>query len=133
FVLSPARDSVLLVFHKKLERWLQPGGHIEPEDVTVADAARREVVEETAISNTVPLSSGIFDIDVHDIPARKDERSHEHFDVRVLLAAPVLAFAGSDEVAAVRWVPLGELGTIATDESVLRAARKIEGLVGGHR
>jgi 8-oxo-dGTP pyrophosphatase MutT (NUDIX family) len=130
FVLSPRRDAVLLIFHKKLGRWLQPGGHIETGDTTLLDAARREVAEETAIVEPVPLGPGIFDIDVHDIPARKDEPAHEHFDVRVLLAAGALTFAASDEVAAARWVPLEELATVETDESVRRAIGKIRALPG---
>lgn len=130
FVLSPHRDALLLIFHKKLGRWLQPGGHIEAGDLTPIDAARREVAEETAIVGPLPLVSGIFDIDVHDIPARKDEPCHEHFDIRVLLGAPALATVASDEVAAVRWVPLAEVATVETDESVLRAVRKIRALSG---
>ena len=142
FVLSPRRDAVLLIFHKKLGRWLQPGGHIETSDTTLLEAARREVAEETAVLDPVPLVAGVFDIDVHDIPARaaaehpegcKDEPAHEHFDVRVLLAAPALTFTASDEVAGARWVPLAELAIVETDESVRRAIRKIASLVGGHR
>ena len=130
FVLSPHRDALLLIFHKKLGRWLQPGGHIEAADATLINAARREVAEETALVGPRPLVPGIFDIDVHDIPARKDEPAHEHFDIRVLLAAPALATVASDEVAATRWVPLGEVATVETDESVLRAVRKIFALPG---
>jgi 8-oxo-dGTP pyrophosphatase MutT (NUDIX family) len=125
FVLSPARDAVLLIHHKKLERWLQPGGHIEPTDATPLDAARREVEEETGISGTIPLATGLFDIDVHDIPARPNEPGHEHFDLRVLLGASETALVTNDEVAGGRWVPLDELATLATDESVLRAVRKL--------
>jgi 8-oxo-dGTP pyrophosphatase MutT (NUDIX family) len=130
FVLSPHRDAVLLIFHKKLGRWLQPGGHVEPNDATLLEAARREVAEETAIFEPTPLVSGIFDIDVHDIPAHKDEPAHEHFDVRVLLGAPSLVIAASEEVAAARWVPLDELATVETDESVRRAVRKLRALSG---
>ena len=130
FVLSPRRDAVLLIFHKKLGRWLQPGGHIEPGDTMLMGAACREVAEETAILEAVPLVPGVFDIDVHDIPARKDEPAHEHFDVRVLLGAPALTVRASDEVAAARWVPLDDLETIETDESVRRAVRKIRALSG---
>jgi 8-oxo-dGTP pyrophosphatase MutT (NUDIX family) len=130
FVLSPLRDAVLLIFHKKLGRWLQPGGHIEASDTSLIEAARREVAEETAIFEPTPLVPGVFDIDVHEIPARKDEPAHEHFDVRVLLGAPALAVTASDEVAAARWVPLGELATVETDESVRRAVRKIRALSG---
>jgi 8-oxo-dGTP pyrophosphatase MutT (NUDIX family) len=46
-VFSPAGDRILIVHHRRLDRWLLPGGHIEPEDAEVWDASRREVLEET--------------------------------------------------------------------------------------
>src|SRR5690242_14584739 len=46
-VFSPDGDEILIVHHRRLDRWLLPGGHVEPEDVEIWDAARREVVEET--------------------------------------------------------------------------------------
>src|SRR5262249_25679492 len=102
FVLSPDRRRLLVVFHRKLGRWLQPGGHIEPVDASIIDAARREVEEETGVHGTIAAASGVFDIDVHDIPARRDEAAHEHFDLRVLLVAPEVAVVANDEVEAVR-------------------------------
>ena len=126
FVLSPDRRRLLVVYHRKLERWLQPGGHIEPTDASIVDAARREVEEETGVRGTVAVSSGVFDIDVHDIPARRDEAAHEHFDLRVLLVAPDVAVVANDEVAAIRWVELSEIRNLGTDESVLRAVRKLD-------
>src|SRR5690348_16350426 len=73
FVLSPDRRRLLVVYHRKLERWLQPGGHTEPPDTSIVDAAWREVEEETGVRGTTPAASGVFDIDVHDIPARRDD------------------------------------------------------------
>src|SRR3954451_2776401 len=46
-VIAPDRDRILLVHHRRLARWLLPGGHVEPEDETIAGTARREVTEET--------------------------------------------------------------------------------------
>ncbi|HVW29354.1 MAG TPA: NUDIX hydrolase [Polyangiaceae bacterium] len=125
FVLSPDRERVLLIFHKKLARWLQPGGHVEPTDVSIAGAAQREVEEETAVLGTTPVEAGLFDIDIHDIPARRDAAAHEHFDLRVLLVAPDVAVRANDEVEAVRWVKLADVEQLETDESVLRAVRKL--------
>jgi 8-oxo-dGTP pyrophosphatase MutT (NUDIX family) len=133
FVLSPELDRLLLIFHKKLGRWLQPGGHIETSDATVLAAARREVEEETGLAGTEPATSGPFDIDVHAIPARPDEGAHEHFDLRVLLVASDDGVIASDEVAAVRWVPLDEIEAVGTDDSVKRALRKIEDWRRGQR
>lgn len=125
FVISPAGGQVLLIHHKKLGLWLQPGGHVEPHDATVLDAARREVLEEVGIGELALDHEGLFDLDIHTIPARRDTPAHEHFDVRFLLRAPTPAFAASDEVLNARWVPIGEIERSGTDDSVLRAIRKL--------
>lgn len=125
FVLSPARDAVLLILHKKLGLWLQPGGHIEADDESLLAAARREVAEEVGLE--LPAGQGlIFDLDIHAIPARKSEPEHEHFDVRFCFHAPTLDFAINDEVVAARWASLAQIDQLTSDESVLRVARKLE-------
>lgn len=125
FILSPEGDALLLIHHSKLLRWLQPGGHCAPEDTSLLATARREVEEEVGLS-ALPLGhDGIFDIDVHEIPARKQDPAHQHFDVRYLMRAPAhTAVAGSDATAA-RWVKLDALDQVQSDESVRRAARKL--------
>jgi len=127
FLLSPDRRDLLLIHHRKLGIWVQPGGHIDAEDADVESSARREVSEEVGLSDLDPLvgEHAIFDVDIHPIPARKLEPAHEHFDVRFAFAATSREFTRSEEVADARWVPLGELATLGTDESVLRAARKL--------
>ncbi|MDQ2643003.1 MAG: NUDIX hydrolase [Myxococcota bacterium] len=127
FVVDPKTHSLLLILHRKLGLWLQPGGHIDPGDDRAERAARREVQEETGIGALSPLfgNPGIFDVDIHTIPAQKSEPGHEHFDVRFAFVADDPALRASDEVAGARWVPLSELPTLTSDESVLRAARKL--------
>ena len=100
FVLSPTLDALLLIYHSKLHRWLQPGGHVDEEDVDVVAAARREVLEETGVADLRLLDGRIlFDLDIHHIPARPKEVGHAHFDLRFLFVAPSLeATAGSDAV-----------------------------------
>jgi 8-oxo-dGTP pyrophosphatase MutT (NUDIX family) len=125
FVLSPDGTDLLLIHHGKLHRWLQPGGHVDPDDVDVVAAARREVEEEVGLTGLDLVHEGVFDLDVHDIPAIKGDPSHAHFDVRILLRAPHRdAVAGSD-AQAVRWVPLGDVNEAESDESVMRAVRKL--------
>ena len=128
FVLSPSGGELLLIEHSKLHRWLQPGGHVDPGDESVFAAAQREVAEEVGLPNLPPATghgSGLFDVDVHVIPARKGDPEHRHFDVRFLLQSPTMeVIAGSDAKAA-RWVPLGEVNAEASDESVMRAVRKL--------
>ncbi len=124
FVLSPDGAELLLIFHRKLELWLQPGGHVEVGDLSLGAAARREAMEELGVA--LPASAGaIFDVDIHAIPARKSEPAHQHFDVRFRLVAEAREFRASDEVADARWVKLQELASVTSDESVLRAARKL--------
>ncbi|HTU61641.1 MAG TPA: NUDIX domain-containing protein [Polyangiales bacterium] len=131
FVTTPDRRALLLILHSKLQLWLQPGGHVEADDSDVLASARREVLEEVGLSELELASPGLFDVDVHDIPARKDQPAHEHFDVRFLFTTRRSeATAGSDAMAA-RWVPVSELlratsdGPYHSDESVMRAVRKL--------
>jgi 8-oxo-dGTP pyrophosphatase MutT (NUDIX family) len=125
FVLSPARDALLLIHHRKLDRWLQPGGHVEPADKDLLAAARREAREEVGLAELHAVSDGPFDLDVHVIPARPGEPAHSHFDVRYLFVAPSLELELSNESKGARWVPLLELTGPGVDASVARAAHKL--------
>lgn len=125
FVLSPAGDALLLIHHAKLHRWLQPGGHVDPDDVSLLEAARREVREEVGISELELLGEGAFDLDVHDIPALKGDPPHAHFDVRFLFRAPDLRFQAGSDAKAARWVPLTEVNLEISDRSVMRAVEKL--------
>lgn len=48
FVINPENKKILLIKHKKFNKWVQPGGHIE-DDETPEEAALREVYEETGV------------------------------------------------------------------------------------
>ena len=128
FVLSPDRRDIVLIHHKKLGIWVQPGGHVEPSDPDLISAARREVLEEVGLGDLEPLQpSGtpLFDVDIHLIPARKQDPAHEHFDVRFAFVAKTRELVLSDEVADLRWVPLADVAQMGSDESVLRAVNKL--------
>ena len=135
FVLSPDKRDVILIHHKKLGIWVQPGGHVEATDAELLSAARREVAEEVGLGELdllpgEPSASALFDVDIHTIPARKTEPAHEHFDVRFAFVARTRDFARTEEVADVRWVPLGEVARVTSDASVLRAVQKLQARLG---
>jgi 8-oxo-dGTP pyrophosphatase MutT (NUDIX family) len=121
FVLSPDRLSLLLVLHRKLATWLQPGGHVEPEDRDVIAAQRREIQEETGVTGLEWL--GLFDVDIHDYPARGAEPAHEHFDVRSAFVARTWAVEAGGGVDEARWFRLNQLPR--SDPSLTRPAAKL--------
>lgn len=125
FVLCPERRRVLLVHHQKLARWLQPGGHVEAIDVDLADAARREVSEETGVSVGPRLGTGIFDVDVHVIPSNPKDGRHLHFDVRYAFVALAARLDASPEVLGARWVELAEVARVTDEDSVLRCVERL--------
>ena len=120
-VLTPDSQSVLLVYHERLERWLQPGGHLEPGDRSLVDAARREVLEETGI-DVGDAAPRLISLDVHDIPATRGEPHHLHHDFmfRFRLARDASPAPGTQAV----WCPLAELGRYGVDGPVLRGLER---------
>jgi 8-oxo-dGTP pyrophosphatase MutT (NUDIX family) len=129
FILSSDEDAVLLGHHRKLDRWLQLGGHADGDGDTLA-VALREAREESgleqfarpSLDRTLPLP---LDLDVHPIPARGDEPAHLHFDVRwLLIAAPGQSLRVSEESYALRWVSRKTLASFVDDASLLRMERK---------
>src|SRR3569832_556955 len=77
WIVDHAHTHVLLPHHRKLDRWLQLGGHADGE-AEVLSVALREAREESGLAEITPIMAGIFDSDVHVIPARGDEPQHKH-------------------------------------------------------
>lgn len=128
WIVDPQRAHAVLLHHRKLERWLQPGGHVDG-DPDVRGAALREAREETGLGSLRAIGSAIYDIDVHRIPARAAEPAHEHYDLRFALEAdPVEELRGNAESHAVRWIALRDLASYAIDDSVRRLALKTTAL-----
>lgn len=123
WIVDETFSHALLLHHGKLNKWLQPGGHIE-DDAEMLAAAMREAREETGVA-VRPHSPAIFDVDIHGIPARPNEPAHFHYDIRFWLiadkAAPLVVTSESKDLA---WVALQEIETLTQEESVLRMVRK---------
>ena len=128
FVLSPDGERVVLLRHKKLGRWLQPGGHADPGETSGEAVALREAFEETGLRRLAlhPKAPRPLDVDVHEIPARGGEPAHLHLDLRYLcIASPEDPLARApDESESLRWFSWDELPELELDPGVLRALAK---------
>lgn len=123
-VLNADLTKILLIHHAGLDRWLQPGGHVDAADPSIWGAAAREVLEETGVAVRNPI---LFDIDSHTIPAneRKNEGAHTHHDFAFLVFAESEALSPQlSEVHAARWITLDEL-TCMEGQRMQRLARKL--------
>lgn len=118
-VLKDPGDSVLLVHHKRLNRWLLPGGHVEAADLTIFDAALREAVEETSVQLDPAFAPYIAGFDVHGIPSNGKEPYHLHHDILIGLSATSESIAASPESRAVIWCPIAELGRYDVPKNIL--------------
>jgi 8-oxo-dGTP pyrophosphatase MutT (NUDIX family) len=120
---------LLLHHHRRLNRWLQMGGHVEGEESPHLTALR-EGTEESGLGDLALVADGIFDLDIHGIPAGKGEPDHHHFDVRYVArtASPdrlMMDRAESNELA---WVSLARAAELMPGAESQRVIRKIERL-----
>lgn len=124
-VYAPESKAVLLVFHARLRRWLQPGGHLEPSDRSLVDAARREVREETGIDVQAGTEPVLVGVDVHEIPAARGEPAHRHHDLMFGFVAPGRAPVPGAGVLRAAWCPVERLEEFAVDEPLRRAVARM--------
>lgn len=121
-IVEPSTRHVVLLFHRKVQRWLQPGGHADG-DGNLAHVALREAEEETGIGGLQVVTPAI-DLDVHVFrSAAGAEPDHLHLDVRHLVLAPEGAEPVSNhESEGVAWVALEDLARYDVDPGTLRMA-----------
>jgi len=140
-VVTPDLSQVLLTLHAKLGKWLQLGGHADGDSI-IERVALKEVEEESglkdvhfleyeswigqAVDPVIPLP---FDIDIHEIPARKVEAAHLHYDIRFLIVAErPEQIELSDESTDLRWLPISEAIRLAPEPSMQRQFEKLNRL-----
>ncbi|HSG90074.1 MAG TPA: NUDIX hydrolase [Pseudomonadales bacterium] len=135
WILSPDGNATLLTHHRKLDMWIQLGGHADGDADVVAVALREgleesglaalELLDPLAAADAEPSAVAVpFDLDIHVIPARRSEPEHLHFDVRYAFRAGHTEVRVSDESHDLAWVPLDALWDYTNDVSVVRMATK---------
>jgi 8-oxo-dGTP pyrophosphatase MutT (NUDIX family) len=128
-VVSSDGRQALLHHHRKLDRWLQFGGHCDG-DEDVARVAQREAAEESGIDGLILASAKPFDLDIHEIPAHGSEPAHFHYDVRYVLIAPENSVAtATEESHELRWFSTDEMAALPLDAGLQRLVAKWRALL----
>lgn len=109
WIIDEKGSAALLVHHKKLNRWLQSGGHADG-DEEVLTVATKEAREETGLNTLKLTEDKIFDIDIHLIPRHRNIQAHYHYDIRFLFVANLTEnYVVSDESNELKWIPLDQI------------------------
>lgn len=129
WIADPVMKKILLTHHAKLDRWLQPGGHADGNE-NVLEVAQTEAFEETGLKDLAPFIHGIFDLDIHPIPARTGFPQHVHYDVRFLFTVdadtPIVI---SHESHDLRWIDFDEVAALSgNNASIIRMLEKTKKL-----
>ncbi|MFD1449236.1 NUDIX hydrolase [Oceanobacillus sojae] len=105
-------DYMLMMLHQNLKKWLQPGGHVDPDERPV-ESAVRELKEETGMDGEVDAAVSLIplDIDIHTIPAnpKKGEGTHQHYDFRYIVKVNTEVILGNIENNKVAWVHIKDI------------------------
>jgi 8-oxo-dGTP pyrophosphatase MutT (NUDIX family) len=116
----------ILTLHKKLNSWLQPGGHADGNS-NLLEVAQDELKEETGLVGAEILADKIFDLSINEIPTYANMPAHLHYDVRYLaIYKGDGAYQVSDESEDLAWFSIEEILTEKqVSESLLRSLRKV--------
>ena len=130
-------DKVLLIFHRKLQKWQPPGGHIDANE-TPPEAAKREAFEETGLEIEFIRQENLwfnrwnansferpYLCLLEDVPAFGDKPAHQHIDF-IYIARPVggRLIQNPDETAGMRWFTLQEIEALETDTEIFQEVQK---------
>ena len=126
WIIDRQKASVLLMHHRKLDRWFQPGGHADG-DPDILQVALKEAREETGLEEIEVIDSKIFDVDVHLIPENPKDPAHYHYDIRFLLGADsqksLIINTESKDLA---WVPFDKVEQYNHSNSIMRMVKKMK-------
>lgn len=124
FLLNSDRSRFLLMHHRKLDRWLQPGGHCDGNS-NLLEVAIKEAREESGIKEIYALSDNIYDIDIHLIPQNAKEKQHYHYDVRFLLQTVNNdSLVQNKESKSLLWADFNSLDELSIVDSLKRMISK---------
>ncbi len=124
WIVNADRTRTLLTHHRKLDKWLQLGGHADG-DGDLTAVALREAREESGLARLRLLSPAIFDLDRHWIPPRKTDPGHYHYDLRFLIEADEAEpLTISNESKDLAWVEVARVTALNPEESMARMVRK---------
>lgn len=128
WIINSDANKCFLTHHKKLNLWLQLGGHTELNERTY-ESAYREGIEESGFSNLKKLSDRIYDVDVHLIPKNNNIPAHYHYDIRYLfMADPNDQGLVSHESHDIKWVDIDDIELYSKDASIGRMVDKMEAI-----
>ncbi len=124
WLVNATGTHVLLTHHRKLDKWLQLGGHADG-DPDLWRVTLREVREESGLRNFNLVFENIFDLDIHHISRLGNEAEHLHYDVRFAMqATESTQYVVSEESHDLSWFAIKNLQAFTKEESILRMARK---------
>ena len=128
-VVHAASRRVLLNHHRKLDRWLQFGGHFDeeqlPDAVALREGREESGLDDLRLAPMAPPAPVPFDVDVHTIPARGAQPEHLHLDIRYLLLTdkPELA-TPSAESHTIRWFDFAPTQALPLTDELRRMIEK---------
>jgi 8-oxo-dGTP pyrophosphatase MutT (NUDIX family) len=131
-------QQTLMIFHRKLKKWLPPGGHLEPNE-TPAEAARREAREETGLEIAFIPQENVwierwnarsferpFLCLIEEIPSHNGHPAHQHIDF-VYVAAPAggKEWLNQEETEGLRWFTLDEIEAMTPDGDIFAETQQV--------
>lgn len=124
WVVDPSLSRTILVLHRRLGRWIQPGGHIEPFE-TPFEGARREALEETGLHELFPAGESLFHVSVHPFPEGKDGPAHLHYDLSYFFFAPEAGpLIAPPETEGAAWVELDRIADYTEEATIIDMVEK---------